>query len=169
VGAQQLRRGDAGRRGRVRARPLRVDVRLLEAARERIAAAEAAAPRAVPRDETALLVVGRGTNDPDANSNVAKVMRMLWEGLGFGWGAVRLFGRRASARRRGAVADGAARLPARGRVPLFFFHRRVSEADLRAGRRGRGARARTWRSSRPTISTTTSRSRTRWSSASARC
>ena len=32
------------------------------------------------------MVVGRGTSDPDANSNIAKVMRMLWEGLGFGWG-----------------------------------------------------------------------------------
>ena len=30
-------------------------------------------------------MVGRGTSDPDANSNIAKVTRMLWEGLGFGW------------------------------------------------------------------------------------
>ena len=37
-------------------------------------------------EETLLVVVGRGASDPDANSNVAKVMRMLWEGLGFGWG-----------------------------------------------------------------------------------
>ena len=33
-----------------------------------------------------LVVVGRGASDPDANSNVAKVMRLLWEGMGFGWG-----------------------------------------------------------------------------------
>jgi len=32
------------------------------------------------------MVVGRGASDPDANSNAAKVMRMLWEGMGFGWG-----------------------------------------------------------------------------------
>jgi sirohydrochlorin cobaltochelatase len=32
------------------------------------------------------MVVGRGASDPDANSNIAKVMRMLWEGFGFGWG-----------------------------------------------------------------------------------
>ncbi|MDE0408749.1 MAG: sirohydrochlorin chelatase, partial [Alphaproteobacteria bacterium] len=38
-----------------------------------------------PRSETLLMVVGRGTNDPDANSNVSKVARMLWEGMGFGW------------------------------------------------------------------------------------
>jgi sirohydrochlorin cobaltochelatase len=31
------------------------------------------------------VVVGRGTNDPDANSNIAKIARMLWEGMGFGW------------------------------------------------------------------------------------
>lgn len=36
--------------------------------------------------DTMLVVVGRGASDPDANSNVAKVMRMLWEGMGFGWG-----------------------------------------------------------------------------------
>jgi precorrin-8X/cobalt-precorrin-8 methylmutase len=30
-----------------------------------------------------LLVVGRGTSDPDANSNVSKLARMLEEGLGF--------------------------------------------------------------------------------------
>jgi len=30
--------------------------------------------------------VGRGSSDPDANSNVAKVTRLLVEGFGFGWG-----------------------------------------------------------------------------------
>ncbi|MEC7464699.1 MAG: CbiX/SirB N-terminal domain-containing protein, partial [Pseudomonadota bacterium] len=40
----------------------------------------------VPLEETMLVVIGRGASDPDANSNVAKVMRMLWEGFGFGWG-----------------------------------------------------------------------------------
>jgi sirohydrochlorin cobaltochelatase len=40
----------------------------------------------VPINETLLVVVGRGSSDPDANSNVAKVTRMLVEGLGFGWG-----------------------------------------------------------------------------------
>ncbi|TMJ70160.1 MAG: sirohydrochlorin chelatase, partial [Alphaproteobacteria bacterium] len=32
-----------------------------------------------------LVVVGRGTNDPDANSNISKLARMLWEGMGLGW------------------------------------------------------------------------------------
>jgi sirohydrochlorin cobaltochelatase len=61
-------------------RDLAIDAKLLEAAADRIAAA-------VPdgRSETLLVVVGRGTNDPDANSNIAKIARMLWEGMGFGW------------------------------------------------------------------------------------
>ncbi len=66
-------------------RELAVDLKLLAAARERIAAAEAKAGNGVPRADTMLVVVGRGTNDPDANSNVSKVARMLWEGMGFGW------------------------------------------------------------------------------------
>ncbi|MCU0839400.1 MAG: sirohydrochlorin chelatase [Rhodospirillales bacterium] len=66
-------------------RELAVDTKLLRASAARIAAAEAAAEQRVDRKETLLMVVGRGTNDPDANSNVAKVARMLWEGMGFGW------------------------------------------------------------------------------------
>ena len=30
------------------------------------------------------MVVGRGTSDPDANSEIAKLCRMLEEGMGFG-------------------------------------------------------------------------------------
>ncbi len=66
-------------------RELAVDSRLLRASAARIAAAEAAAATSVAREQTLLMVVGRGTNDPDANSNVSKVARMLWEGMGFGW------------------------------------------------------------------------------------
>ncbi|HHY50659.1 MAG TPA: sirohydrochlorin chelatase, partial [Alphaproteobacteria bacterium] len=69
-------------------RELGVDLKLLRAAGDRIAEGIATAPRQVPRHATLLLVVGRGASDPDANANVAKVMRMLWEGMGFGWGEV---------------------------------------------------------------------------------
>ncbi len=44
------------------------------------------ASRTFPNSETLLVVVGRGSSDPDANSNVAKITRMLVEGFGFGWG-----------------------------------------------------------------------------------
>lgn len=69
-------------------RDLAVDVKLLAAARARIEEAESRARPGVARADTLLLVVGRGTNDPDANSNVAKVARMLWEGMGLGWAGV---------------------------------------------------------------------------------
>lgn len=69
-------------------RELGVDLKMLRAAGDRIAEGIAAAPRQVPNHETMLLVVGRGASDPDANANVAKVMRMLWEGMGFGWGEI---------------------------------------------------------------------------------
>jgi sirohydrochlorin cobaltochelatase len=39
-----------------------------------------------------LVVVGRGTNDPDANSNISKLARMLWEGMGFGWAEIAFSG-----------------------------------------------------------------------------
>jgi sirohydrochlorin cobaltochelatase len=66
-------------------RELAIEARLLRAAAERIEAAEQAAATTVDRKDTLLMVVGRGTNDSDANSNVSKVARMLWEGMGFGW------------------------------------------------------------------------------------
>jgi len=69
-------------------RELAIEPKLLRAAADRIAETEAAAGPGVPRDQTLLLVVGRGTNDPDANSNIAKVARFLWEGMGFGWAEV---------------------------------------------------------------------------------
>lgn len=67
-------------------RELAVDTRMVKAAAARIQAAIDEADSDVPLHETLLMVVGRGASDPDANSNVAKVSRMLCEGLGFGWG-----------------------------------------------------------------------------------
>jgi sirohydrochlorin cobaltochelatase len=75
-------------------RELGVDRQMIHAAGARIracleqadAAALAAGRPLVPADQTLLVVVGRGSSDPDANANVAKVTRMLVEGFGFGWG-----------------------------------------------------------------------------------
>jgi sirohydrochlorin ferrochelatase len=39
------------------------------------------------RHDTLLLVVGRGSSDPDANADIAKLARLLGEGLGYGWSA----------------------------------------------------------------------------------
>ncbi len=70
------------------ARDLGVEAKLLAAAKERIEEAERNAGSDISRDDTLLMVVGRGTNDPDANSSVSKVARMLWEGMGMGWAEV---------------------------------------------------------------------------------
>ena len=40
-------------------------------------------PDQIPREETVLLVVGRGSSDPDANGDVYKMARILWEGSGY--------------------------------------------------------------------------------------
>lgn len=57
---------------------------LLQLSQQRIVEAEARSGRTVRRAETCLVVVGRGTSDPDANSDVSKLARMLEEGMGFG-------------------------------------------------------------------------------------
>ncbi|MBX6316508.1 MAG: sirohydrochlorin chelatase, partial [Isosphaeraceae bacterium] len=54
---------------------------------------EALAGRAeVPAAQTLLLLVGRGTSDPDANANIARVSRFLWESYGVGWAGVAFSG-----------------------------------------------------------------------------
>ncbi|NKN37858.1 sirohydrochlorin chelatase [Agrobacterium sp. a22-2] len=70
-------------------RELGIDLKMIRAAGDRIQEAVDAANAElgpVDKHETLLMVVGRGSSDPDANSNATKVMRMLWEGMGFGWG-----------------------------------------------------------------------------------
>ena len=64
--------------------PLGVQPEMLDVVDARIAAVEAAAPP-FPREETAVLLVERGSSDPDANAQVYQLGRMLWEGRGFGW------------------------------------------------------------------------------------
>ena len=102
-------------------RELAIEPKLLRAAADRIAEAEAASGKAVPRDQTLLVVVGRGTNDPDANSNIAKVARFLWEGMGFGWAETAFSGvahPRVEAALRRALKLGFARITV---FPYFLF------------------------------------------------
>jgi sirohydrochlorin cobaltochelatase len=102
-------------------RELGVDLKMLRAAGDRIAEGIASSPMKVAHAETLLLVVGRGASDPDANANVAKVMRMLWEGMGFGWGEVAYSG--VTFPLVGPALDHAARLGYRRIVvfPYFLF------------------------------------------------
>ena len=69
-------------------RELGVDPKMIAAAAGRIqeAVAQANADHGdLPLEDTCLVVIGRGASDPDANGNVAKIARMLQEGMGFGW------------------------------------------------------------------------------------
>ena len=63
-------------------RELGVDPKMIAAAGDRI---RSVLDDRVPLHETCLVVIGRGASDPDANGNVAKVARLLHEGLGTGW------------------------------------------------------------------------------------
>ena len=67
-------------------RELGIDRLMVAAAGARVQECLNRATEEVPLSDTLLVVVGRGSSDPDANSNVAKVTRMLVEGYGFGWG-----------------------------------------------------------------------------------
>jgi len=60
---------------------------LLELSQKIILEKEKTLPE-IPRIETSLVVVGRGTTDPDANSDVHKLCSMLAEGMGFGFSTV---------------------------------------------------------------------------------
>ena len=69
-------------------RELAIDLKMLSAAGQRVNEAIEKADREgdkVERHDTCLVVIGRGSSDPDANSNVSKIARMLVESLGLGW------------------------------------------------------------------------------------
>jgi sirohydrochlorin cobaltochelatase len=72
-------------------RHLHLHAKIIELSRLRIEEAES---RARPHDrrDTLLMVVARGSSDPDANADVLKLARILWEGMGFGWGAASYIG-----------------------------------------------------------------------------
>ncbi|MDG1084542.1 MAG: sirohydrochlorin chelatase [Planktotalea sp.] len=69
-------------------RELGVDPKMVAAAGARIKDAVEGANAEhgeVALEDTCLVVIGRGASDPDANGNVAKIARLLQEGMGFGW------------------------------------------------------------------------------------
>ena len=68
-------------------RELGVDPKMIAAAGARVQAAidTANATQHVAHEDTCLVVIGRGASDPDANGNVSKIARMVYEGLGLGW------------------------------------------------------------------------------------
>jgi len=64
-------------------RPLGPHPALLSLLAARIAAAAAPAAAGAADSPPAVLVVGRGSSDPDANADVVKTTRLLWEGRGY--------------------------------------------------------------------------------------
>tara|TARA_Y100000589_G_C27177765_1_gene639470 strand:- start:200 stop:1318 length:1119 start_codon:yes stop_codon:yes gene_type:complete len=66
-------------------RELGINNLMISAACERVKEVFKENTNLVPSDSI-LVVAGRGSSDPDANSNVAKITRMIVEGLGIGWG-----------------------------------------------------------------------------------
>jgi sirohydrochlorin cobaltochelatase len=70
---------------------LDVDAQLLQLCHVRYKEALAGRPAVEPRD-TLLLLVGRGSGDPDANSSIAKVARFLQEGYPTAWSAIAFSG-----------------------------------------------------------------------------
>ena len=65
-------------------RPLGPHPTLLSLVEERIDAALVDDDgTSAPREGTTVVLVGRGSTDPDANAEIAKVARLLWEGRGY--------------------------------------------------------------------------------------
>lgn len=80
------RANDAGRI--LLARDAGVDPAMLRAAQARVQAALENVSEALELQDTLLLIIGHGSIDADANGNLMKMSRMIWEGLGFGWAEV---------------------------------------------------------------------------------
>jgi precorrin-8X/cobalt-precorrin-8 methylmutase len=101
--------------------PMDLHPLLLRLAQQRVVEAEALSERSVKRGDSCLVVVGRGTTDPDANSDVSKLARLLQEGLGFGASYVCYAGTAQPALKEGLRA--AARLGCERMVvfPYFLF------------------------------------------------
>jgi precorrin-8X/cobalt-precorrin-8 methylmutase len=94
---------------------------VLRLMREKIIESESRSRQLLRRSDSCLVIVGRGTTDPDANSEVSKLGRILEEGLGFGGSFICYSGTA-----RPLVAEGlerAARLGFRRLIvaPFFLF------------------------------------------------
>jgi len=64
-------------------RHIGLDPLVIDIMRERLADVEREADW--PPEDTAILVVGRGSSDPDANSELYKLARLLWESRRYPW------------------------------------------------------------------------------------
>ena len=62
-----------------------ITLKIIELWRDRLLQLDSPAnnPQNISRQDTILLFVGRGSSDPDANGDVAKLARIIWEGSGY--------------------------------------------------------------------------------------
>ena len=65
------------------AAPLGIQSGLFPVLERQVRAVEAARGWDADRSRTAALLIGRGSSDPDANGDLHKIARLLWEGRGF--------------------------------------------------------------------------------------
>lgn len=106
------------------ARPLGVHPELAELVHDRAASV---LPGNAARERTGVIVVGRGSSDPDANGDFCKLVRLVREGHGLGWALPSFIGI------TGPRFDECAELLLRARpdriavVPYMFFGGRLVE------------------------------------------
>ena len=100
-------------------RHIGLDPLVIDIMRERLTEVEREADW--PPDDTAILVVGRGSSDPDANSELYKLGRLLWESRRYPWVESSFIGVTSPSLPEGlarCAALGARRIIA---VPYFLF------------------------------------------------
>ncbi|WP_109831189.1 sirohydrochlorin chelatase [Reichenbachiella versicolor] len=99
---------------------LGVNTFLVDLAKKRILEREKELPE-IDRKDTCLVVIGRGTTDPDANSDVHKLACMLGEGLGFGFTTVAYSGTAYPTVSESLNLIGKMEFKRTIAVPFFFF------------------------------------------------
>lgn len=99
---------------------LGVNTYLLDLAKKRIEERERSLPP-IDRKKTCLMVVGRGTTDPDANSDVHKLACMLGEGMGFGFTTVAYSGTAYPTVEQSLQFIGKMEFERTIAIPFFFF------------------------------------------------
>ncbi|WNH12487.1 sirohydrochlorin chelatase [Thalassobellus suaedae] len=93
---------------------------VLELAQKRILETESKYP-SVDRKQTCLMVVGRGTTDTDANSDVHKLACMLGEGMGFGFTTVSYSGTAYPSVTKSLELTSKMQFKRTIAIPFFFF------------------------------------------------
>ncbi len=63
--------------------PLGIHINLLHLLRHKLQDLETGQTESIPRSDTVVLFVGRGSSDPEANAEACKLARLLWEGSGY--------------------------------------------------------------------------------------